>query len=147
MITSGKTIKLHQAGTQQMIQFRVEKFGFIRISFTKNRNFSILEYPIIEVKNRGVDFCRHLKNGVSYSKQNFPFNFQDGVNYDFFITKGEEIKFGIFKDGTYKTIGFFTYSELDSLPYMGFSSKLETNWIIENGINLSIQQKLYDYSL
>ena len=131
---TGRTFKLHQSGKQQMISFRVDKFGFIRISFTRNRNFSTLEFPIIEVRSNGVSFCRHLKNGVSYSKKKFPYSFTEGTIYDFFmVTKGTEVKFGILRNGTYKTIGFFNYLELDSLPYVGFSSELDTIWIIENG--------------
>ena len=134
MFATGKAIKMHERGKQQMIKFRVERFGFIRIAFTLNRNFSTLDFPIIEVKSSGVDFCRHLKNGVSTSLQQFPYNLTVGAISDFFmITDGAKIKFGIFKEGTYKTIGFFTYSELETLPYIGFSSELETIWIVEEG--------------
>ena len=134
MMVNGRVLKILISGKEQLLKFRIKNFGFFRISFTKDRNFSALEFPIIEVRNNEVDFARHLKNGVANSKKKFPYTFIDGVSYDMFIiTAGVDIKFGIYKEGTYKTIGFFTYMELDTLPYVGFSSQLETVWIVEEG--------------
>ena len=134
MMSNGRVVKMHESGKQQMIKFRVEKFGFIRIFFTLNRNLSTLDFPIIEVKSNGVDFGRHFQNGVSNSLQQVPYELKVGAIYDFFmITDGADIKFGIFKLGTYKTIGIFTYTELETLPYIGFASELKTIWIVEDG--------------
>ena len=137
MMVNGKVIKMHQSGKQQLMKFRIQNFGFFRITFTQNRNFSTLNFPLIEVRNNEVDFARHLKNGVANSKKKFPYDFTDGATYDFFmVTNGPNIKFGIYKERTYKTIGYFSYLELDTLSYVGFSTEMETVWIIEEGIVL-----------
>ena len=136
MMLTSKNIKMHESGTPQLFRIRVEALDFIRITFTQNRNFATKDFPIIEVSNKGVDFCRHLQNGVSYSKKLFFHSFELGKKHDFFIlTNRSKVIFGTFEDFHFHTYGFYTYDELDTLPYIGFSSLKEMEWTVEKGFH------------
>ena len=126
-------LKIHNLGKMQILRFRVNNFEFIRLQFMVNTLWLTKDYPVIEVSEDGVDFARHLKNGVTYSKKVFKEPFIYGRNYDFFIvTDGPKLIFGTFENLQFRTVGFYYYDELDTLPYIGFSSINSVLWILEN---------------
>ena len=126
-------LKIHNLGKMQILRFRVNNFEFIRLQFMVNTLWLTKDYPVIEVSEDGVDFARHLKNGVTYSKKVFKEPFIYGNTYDFFIvTDGPKLIFGTFENLQFRTVGFYYYDELDTLPYIGFSSINSVLWILEN---------------
>ena len=126
-------LKIHNLGKMQILRFRVNNFEFIRLQFMVNTLWLTKDYPVIEVSEDGVDFARHLKNGVTYSKKVFKEPFIYGSTYDFFIvTDGPKLIFGTFENLQFRTVGFYYYDELDTLPYIGFSSINSVLWILEN---------------
>ena len=130
---NSKKLKIHNLNKMQMLRFRVDNFEFIRIQFNLNTLWMTKDYPVIEVSEDGVDFARHLKNGVTYSKKVFKESFIYGRTYDFFIVMdGSKVLFGTFEKLQFRTVGFYFYDELDTLPYIGFSSINKVLWILEN---------------
>ena len=133
MLKNSKKLKIHNLNKMQMLRFRVDNFEFIRIQFNLNTLWMTKDYPVIEVSEDGVDFARHLKNGVTYSKKVFKESFIYGRTYDFFIVMdGSKVLFGTFEKLQFRTVGFYFYDELDTLPYIGFSSINKVLWILEN---------------
>lgn len=130
---NSKKLKIHNLNKMQMLRFRVDNFEFIRIQFNLNTLWMTKDYPVIEVSEDGVDFARHLKNGVTYSKKVFKESFIYGRTYDFFIVMdGSKVLFGTFEKLQFRTVGFYFYDELDTLPFIGFSSINKVLWILEN---------------
>ena len=118
-----------------MLKFRVVNFEFVRVHFIMNRKVETKDYPVVEISEDGVDFCRHLQNGVTYSKKVFKHAFSAGSTIDFFMVIEErQVIVGIFENFLFKTVGFYYYDELNTLPYMGFSSTNGAEWILEKGI-------------
>ena len=133
MLMNSNKLKIHNLGKMQILRFRVNNFEFIRLQFMVNTLWLTKDYPVIEVSEDGVDFARHLKNGVTYSKKVFKEPFIYGSTYDFFIvTDGPKLIFGTFENLQFRTVGFYYYDELDTLPYIGFSSINSVLWILEN---------------
>ena len=133
MLKNSNKLKIHNLNKMQIIRFRVNNFEFIRIQFNLNTLWMTKDYPVIEVSEDGVDFARHLKNGVTYSKKVFKEPFIYGRTYDFFIVMdGSKLLFGTFEKLQFRTVGFYFYDELDTLPYIGFSSINKVLWILEN---------------
>ena len=85
MLRNSNKLKVHNLGKMQILRFRVNNFEFIRLQFMVNTLWLTKDYPVIEVSEDGVDFARHLKNGVTYSKKVFKESFIYGRTYDFFI--------------------------------------------------------------
>ena len=139
MLQNSLKLRIHDLQKMQILRFRVKNFEFIRIQFTLNTLWETNDYPVLEVSEDGVDFCRHLKNGVTYSKKSFKESFVYGRTYDFFILMdGRKLLFGTFEKLKFRTIGFYFYDELVTLPYLGFSSINEADWILENSIITSV---------
>ena len=133
MLRNSNKLKVHNLGKMQILRFRVNNFEFIRLQFMVNTLWLTKDYPVIEVSEDGVDFARHLKNGVTYSKKVFKESFIYGHTYDFFIVMdGPKLIFGTFENLQFRTVGFYFYDELDTLPYIGFSSINSVLWILEN---------------
>lgn len=134
MLKNSKMLKLHVLDQMQMLKFRVVNFEFVRVHFIMNRKVETKDYPVVEISEDGVDFCRHLQNGVTYSKKVFKHAFSAGSSIDFFMVIEErQVIVGIFENFLFKTIGFYYYDELNTLPYMGFSSTNGAEWILEKG--------------
>ena len=139
MLQNSLKLRIHDLQKMQILRFRVKNFEFIRIQFTMDTLWETNDYPVLEVSEDGVDFCRHLKNGVTYSKKSFKESFVYGRTYDFFILMdGRKLLFGTFEKLKFRTIGFYFYDELATLPYLGFSSINEADWILENSIITSV---------
>ena len=133
MLRNSNKLKIHNLGKMQILRFRVNNFEFIRLQFMVNTLWLTKDYPVIEVSEDGVDFARHLKNGVTYSKKVFKESFIYGRTYDFFIVMdGPKLIFGTFENLQFRTVGFYFYDDLDTLPYIGFSSINSVLWILEN---------------
>ena len=134
-------MKMHQLGTKQFIKFRVNNFQLITVHFSEARRLKEND-PIVEISRTLVKFCRFNASGLDCLKE-----FKDSQSSllrptnDFYIeTNGEDIAVGTYQHYQFNKIGIFKYPELDTLPYVGFSSIKESNWTIEEG-------KLFDSSI
>ena len=65
-------MKIPDQNKTQLFRFKVINLEFMRITFTLDARFDTKEFPIIEVSTRGVEFGRHLANGVAYTRASFP---------------------------------------------------------------------------
>lgn len=134
-------MKIPDQNKTQLFRFKVINLEFMRITFTLDARFDTKEFPIIEVSTRGVEFGRHLANGVSYTRASFPHPFEEGGTYDFFfLTEGSSVKFGKLEGFYFVTIGYFDYEELDIFPYIGFSSTNGADFLVEGALSGDLVQ-------
>ena len=132
MMKTGRILKLKEKGKPQIFVFRIINFEEIRIHFNYNKGVDG-KFPVIEVSSGALSFCRHIAKGVlAPPPRPYYQKFAVGSTFDFFIyTNGTQIQFGEVRNASLHVIGFFHYDELDSLPFLGFSSTNAADWILE----------------
>ena len=125
---------MHQAEAQQFIKFRVNNFQLITVHFSKYKTFSDND-PILEISKTGVRYCTifhthwELEDCLNTTKHDLSRSIIDF----WIITKGSELTLATYYKQQYVKIGTFNITNLESYPYVGFSSKKETNWTLEEG--------------
>ena len=93
-------------------------------------------FPVIEVSPTEFQFGRQTSAGTFESLATFYRNFDVGSSYDLFLTtNGTQVQFGEAKKSFLHVLGNYSYEELDSLPYVGFSSSNGAEWILDGGEN------------
>ena len=134
MMENSKVFKMKETiKEEQLFRFQIDNLELMRVTFTADARFDTKEFPIVEISDKGVHFCRHLANGISYAKAAFSYPLVKGEKYDFFmLITGATILFGKFENFRFETIGFYDYDELESLTYVGFSSTAEATFIVED---------------
>ena len=118
----------------QIFMFRITNFQEIQIHFNVNKGVEG-KFPVIVVSKNAFTFGRHIDAGVVGPKKPYYIKFEES-QYDFFIyTNGTEVQFGEVKNAFLKVLGFYYYEELDSLPFLGFSSANPADWTVEEAIS------------
>ena len=134
MMSTGQILKLKEKGKMQIFLFRIKNFHEIQIHFNFNKGVKG-KFPVIVVSKNALTFGRHIDAGVVGPKKPYYIKFEE-VQYDFFVyTNGTEIQFGEVKNAFLNVLGFYYYEELDSLPFVGFSSAQEADWIVEEAVS------------
>ena len=135
MMKNGRIIKLKEKGKPQIFLFRIINFEEIRIHFNYNKDVKG-KFPVIEISSNAFSFGRHIDAGVVGPKKPYYLKFAVGSTFDFFVyTNGTEMQFGEAKNGLLQALGFYHYDELDSLPFLGFSSTNDADWILEEAVS------------
>ena len=131
MLKNARIFKLKEVGEAKVVLFRIVNIEEIRLHFQYNKEVEG-KFPVIEVSPTGVKFGRQIAQGILDIKSTFHKNFEVGSTYDFFLfTNGTSVQFGEFLNGFLKVLGFYSYEELDRLPFIGFSSTNSADWVLE----------------
>ena len=133
MIKHGRIFKLKRSGAAEKIVFRIKNFEEIRLTFQGDSGVTGT-FPVIEVSPTEFHFGRQTSEGSFKSLASFYKNFDVGSSYDLFLaTNGTEVQFGLTKNSFLQVLGNYSYEELDSLPFVGFSSTNDAEWLLEGG--------------
>ena len=133
MIKNAKIFKLKERGAANKIVFRIKNFEKIRLHFQVDKGVDGT-FPVIEVSPTEFQFGLLFNDGTFTSLASFYKNFDVGSSYDLFLaTNGTEVQFGEAKKSFLHVLGNFSYEELDSLPFVGFSSTNSAEWILAGG--------------
>ena len=134
MMNNAKILKLKEKGEMQIFLFRIINFQEVRIHFNANKGVEG-KFPVIEVTGSTLSFGRHINAGIVDKTKPYYQKF-DESQYDFFVyTNGTEVQFGEVKNAKLHVLGFYSYEELDSLPFMGFSSTSPADWTVEEAVS------------
>ena len=134
-MTHAKILKLKEPGATQIFRFRIKPFEKIRLHFHINKGLQG-KFPVIDLTLTGIKFSRHIADGIVDTKKSSQLHFEADTAQDFVLyTAGAQLQVGVFKGSQLVILGSYDYSELDSLPYVGFSSSREADWILEDGLS------------
>ena len=136
MMQNGRILKLKEKGKPHIFIFRIQNFEGIRIHFNQNKGVEG-KFPVIEISTGALSFSRQIAAGVlAPPPRPYYHKFTEGSTFDFFVyTNGSEIQFGEVKNAVLHVLGFHQYDELDSLPFLGFSSTNDADWILEKAVS------------
>ena len=134
VLENAETFKLRENGDISFLRFRVVKFTpSVFIYFSWGRN-PYTDMPVIELQSDTVVFGRMKFNGEVRSIETISKDIGKEEAIDFWmILDKDEISIGNQIYENYELLGKFKYEELEELNFVGFSSKEETNWVVEDG--------------
>ena len=133
MIKNARVFKLKERGAAKKIVFRIKNFEKIRLHFQLDKGVKGT-FPVIEVSPTKFQFGCQTSNGTFSSLASFYRNFDVGSPYDLFLaTNGTEVQFGETKKSFLYVLGNYSYEDLDSFPFVGFSSSNGAEWILSGG--------------
>lgn len=134
-MTHAKILKLKEPGATQIFRFRIKPFEKIRLHFNTNKGL-LGKFPVIDLTVTGIEFGRQIDDGIVDTKKTSQHHFEADTAEDFVLyTAGTQVQVGGFEGSQLVILGSYEYSELDSLPYVGFSSSREADWVLENGLS------------